>query len=244
MLAATVDGIRIVSLYAPNGRVVGSPFYEGKLPWFERLGDWLDDEAAGRGDPLVLGGDFNVAPTDADVWDPAAATADPRVRARARRVRALLDWGLVDVYRPVRRARPVLLVGLPGREVPQELRDADRPCCCPGRTSPDGSWTPRSIARRARAMSRPTTPPDRPRRTRPAVRPRLGGRWLSRTRPASTPARDVRITVRQRRLLPCCGTWVRAPLVPVGTCVEVMLGTSARARSAPRVAVDKEHAAG
>ncbi len=41
MLAATVDGLRIVSLYAPNGRVVGSPFYAGKLAWFERLARWV-----------------------------------------------------------------------------------------------------------------------------------------------------------------------------------------------------------
>ena len=41
MVAATVDGMRIVSLYAPNGRVVGSPFYTGKLAWFERLARWI-----------------------------------------------------------------------------------------------------------------------------------------------------------------------------------------------------------
>ena len=45
MLAATVDGIRLVSLYAPNGRVVGSPFYAGKLAWFERLARWIRDES-------------------------------------------------------------------------------------------------------------------------------------------------------------------------------------------------------
>ena len=50
MVAATIDGLRVVSVYAPNGRVVDSPFYVGKLRWFERLGRWLDDEvAAGRG---------------------------------------------------------------------------------------------------------------------------------------------------------------------------------------------------
>src|SRR6185312_13116213 len=58
MVAATVDGLRVVSLYAPNGRVVGSPFYEGKLAWFERLRRWLD-ETSSPDDPLVLGGDLN-----------------------------------------------------------------------------------------------------------------------------------------------------------------------------------------
>ena len=43
MVSAVCGGIRFVSLYAPNGRVVGSPFYEGKLRWFERLRRWLDE---------------------------------------------------------------------------------------------------------------------------------------------------------------------------------------------------------
>ena len=45
MVAATVDGLRIVSLYAPNGRIVGSPFYTGKLAWFERLARWIREDA-------------------------------------------------------------------------------------------------------------------------------------------------------------------------------------------------------
>ena len=68
-------GIRLVSLYAPNGRVVGSPFYMGKLAWFERLARWIRDESGVdlADGSLVLGGDLNVAPTDADVWDANAA---------------------------------------------------------------------------------------------------------------------------------------------------------------------------
>ena len=102
MLAATVDGLRIVSLYAPNGRVVGSPFYAGKLAWYERLGRWLDDEAARRGtsDGLVIGGDMNVAPTDLEVWDAAAVHGGTHVSEPERAAfRALLDRGLVDGYR-------------------------------------------------------------------------------------------------------------------------------------------------
>jgi exodeoxyribonuclease-3 len=100
-LAATVDGLRVVAVYAPNGRVVGSPFYEGKLRWFERLGRWIDDEiAAGRGDTLVVGGDFNVAPADIDVWDPRAAHGGTHVsEAERAAVAALRDRGLVDAYR-------------------------------------------------------------------------------------------------------------------------------------------------
>jgi len=101
MVAATVDGLRIVCVYAPNGRVVGSPFYAGKLQWFDRLGRWLDDEiAAGRGETLVVGGDYNVAPGDIDVWDPRAAHGGTHVsEAERKAVAALQERGLTDAYR-------------------------------------------------------------------------------------------------------------------------------------------------
>ena len=101
MLAATVDGLRIATVYGPNGRVVGSPFYAGKLAWFERVGRWLDDErAAGRTEHLVMGGDFNIAPTDVDVWDPDAVHGGTHVSEPERAAfRALLDRGLTDAYR-------------------------------------------------------------------------------------------------------------------------------------------------
>ena len=99
MMAATVDGIRMVTVYAPNGRVVGSPFYEAKLDWFERLARWLR-EAAAPDRPLVLGGDFNVAPTDVDVWDPRRCHGGTHVSEAERRAFArLCEWGLADAYR-------------------------------------------------------------------------------------------------------------------------------------------------
>ena len=99
MVAATVEGLRVVSLYAPNGRIVGSPFYNGKLVWFERLARWVR-ETTTPGDPLVLGGDLNVAPTDDDVWDPAAVHGGTHVSEPERSAfRALLDLGLTDAYR-------------------------------------------------------------------------------------------------------------------------------------------------
>jgi exodeoxyribonuclease III len=101
MLAATVDGLRVVCLYAPNGRVVGSPFYAGKLAWFERLGRWVR-EAGATGAPLLLGGDLNVAPTDLDVWDAAAVHGGTHVSEPERAAfRALLDLGLTDGYRAI-----------------------------------------------------------------------------------------------------------------------------------------------
>ena len=99
MIAATVAGLRVVSLYAPNGRVVDSPFYAGKLAWFERLARWIR-ETTSPADAVVLGGDLNVAPTDADVWDAAAVHGGTHVSERERAAfQALLDAGLSDAYR-------------------------------------------------------------------------------------------------------------------------------------------------
>ena len=105
MLSTTIAGIRFVSLYAPNGRVVGSPFFTGKLAWYERLAGWLA-EAADPKEPLVIGGDFNVAPADEDVWDARKVHGGTHVSAEERAAfRSLLDWGLVDSYRS-RRPEP------------------------------------------------------------------------------------------------------------------------------------------
>jgi exodeoxyribonuclease-3 len=105
MVSAVVDGIRFVSLYAPNGRVVGSPFYTGKLAWYDRLLKWLRDSAS-TSDALVVGGDMNVAPTDLDVWDAKAVHGGTHVSAQEREAfGALLSWGLVDGYRS-RRPEP------------------------------------------------------------------------------------------------------------------------------------------
>ncbi len=99
MISAVCGGVRVVSIYAPNGRVVDSPFYKAKLAWFDRLARWLSD-AADPTTPLVLGGDFNVAPTDADVWDPKACHGGTHVSEPERRAfLRLCAWGLTDAYR-------------------------------------------------------------------------------------------------------------------------------------------------
>ena len=99
MIAAVVGGVRLVSLYAPNGRVVDSIYYQAKLAWYERLARWLES-ACDPGAPLLLGGDFNVAPADADVWDAAAAHGGTHVSPPEREAFARLGrWGLVDAYR-------------------------------------------------------------------------------------------------------------------------------------------------
>jgi exodeoxyribonuclease III len=102
MLSAVVEGIRFVTLYAPNGRIVGSPFYAGKLAWYDRLVKWLRDNAS-PADALVVGGDMNVAPTDDDVWDAKAAHGGTHVSPAEREAFGdLLAWGLVDGYRSKR----------------------------------------------------------------------------------------------------------------------------------------------
>ncbi len=104
MISAVCGGVRVVSLYAPNGRVVDSPFYAGKLRWFERLSRWLA-ETRSPGEPLILGGDYNVTPADEDVWDVAAVHGGTHVsgpeRAALARLRA---WGLEDAFRRVQPA--------------------------------------------------------------------------------------------------------------------------------------------
>jgi exodeoxyribonuclease-3 len=99
MIAARCGGVRVVSLYAPNGRSVGSLFYQAKLAWFDRLARWLA-EAADASAPVVLGGDLNVAPDDIDVWDPRACHGGTHVSPPEREAfDRLCAWGLVDAYR-------------------------------------------------------------------------------------------------------------------------------------------------
>ena len=99
MIAATCGGVRVVSVYVPNGRSVGSPFYAAKLVWLERLRTWLTEQADAT-EPLVIGGDFNVAPEDADVWDPKALIGMTHVSPKERAaLAAITSWGLVDAYR-------------------------------------------------------------------------------------------------------------------------------------------------
>ena len=99
MIAARCGDVRVVSVYAPNGRAVGSRFYEAKLLWYDRLARWVC-EVSSPEDPLVIGGDFNVAPSDSDVWNPAAAHGGTHVSPRERDAFAtLMRCGFLDAYR-------------------------------------------------------------------------------------------------------------------------------------------------
>ena len=70
VIAATIDSVRVYSIYAPNGQAVGSPAYDYKLKWYARLQNCLrtNENVATH---VAVCGDFNVAPKDADVYDPA-----------------------------------------------------------------------------------------------------------------------------------------------------------------------------
>jgi exodeoxyribonuclease-3 len=99
MLSAVSGGIRFVSIYAPNGRSLGSPHYAAKLAWLERLSRWLVETQRPQ-DLIVLGGDFNIAPDDRDVWDAEACHGGTHVSPAERAAFArLCAWGLVDGYR-------------------------------------------------------------------------------------------------------------------------------------------------
>ena len=105
MVSAVCGGVRVVSLYAPNGRVVDSPFYEGKLRWFQRARRWLD-ESRSAGEPLVLGGDYNVTPSPEDVWSETKAHGGTHVSPKERaELASLREWGLTDTYRAQRPER-------------------------------------------------------------------------------------------------------------------------------------------
>lgn len=99
LLAATVEGVRIINVYVPNGQAVGTEAFAYKLAWLERL----RGELAARHSPeeaLLICGDFNVAPEAIDVHDPKRwdghVLFHPAERAA---LKQLCDWGLVDSFR-------------------------------------------------------------------------------------------------------------------------------------------------
>jgi exodeoxyribonuclease-3 len=104
VLATTVDEVRIVNLYVPNGSEVGSEKYAYKLGWLGALRGFLEAELA-QHDNLVVLGDFNIAPADADVFDPEkwgdAILCSPKEREALGK---LIDLGLTDVFRKFEQA--------------------------------------------------------------------------------------------------------------------------------------------
>ena len=99
LISARVDGVRVLSAYVPNGKVVGCDKWEYKLDWYQRLREHLAAHYSPDED-LVLCGDFNIAPEDRDVARPdewrGSVLCDEPTRER---LRAVIGWGLVDIIR-------------------------------------------------------------------------------------------------------------------------------------------------
>ena len=99
LLAATVAGIRIINVYVPNGQAVGTEKYKFKLNWMRRLRAYLD-ESYSTTEPVLLCGDFNVAPEERDVHDPdlwrGRILFSKAERAALAEIKA---WGFVDAFR-------------------------------------------------------------------------------------------------------------------------------------------------
>ena len=98
-VGATCGGVRVWSVYVPNGREPDHDHYSYKIAWFDALAATVGAELAAAPErPLAVIGDFNVAPTDADVWDPAQFVGSTHVTPAERRaLEAVRDVGLTDV---------------------------------------------------------------------------------------------------------------------------------------------------
>lgn len=99
LVSATCDAVRVSSVYVPNGREVGHEQYDYKLDWLARLQTHIDTTVKPTDDFAVCG-DFNIAPRDIDVWDPASFEGGTHVSPPEREALSQLQaWGLRDVFR-------------------------------------------------------------------------------------------------------------------------------------------------
>ena len=99
VIAGTVDGLRIVGAYFPNGQAPDSDKFVYKMRWLDALAAWLRTELVQHPE-LVLLGDFNIAPEDRDVYDPEGLRGTIHCTDVERaHFRALLELGLVDAFR-------------------------------------------------------------------------------------------------------------------------------------------------
>jgi len=100
VIAATIDGVRVINLYVVNGQDVGTDKYAYKLRWLEAVADWVARELAAHPNLVVLG-DFNIAPDARDVHDPEVWNESHILTSAAERLalQRLLDLGLHDAFR-------------------------------------------------------------------------------------------------------------------------------------------------
>jgi exodeoxyribonuclease III len=108
LIAATIEGVRVVDVYVPNGQAVGTPAFSYKLEWLERLRRELA-AAHTPGQQILLCGDFNVAPEPIDVHDPKKWAGGVLFTDEERAaVRRLCEWGLRDLFRDLHPGEPGL----------------------------------------------------------------------------------------------------------------------------------------
>jgi exodeoxyribonuclease-3 len=99
LIAADCGGVRVHSVYVPNGRSLDSEHYPAKLAWLARLRELLEETTA-PDRPVAVCGDFNVAPEDRDVWSPKEFEGTTHVSPPEREALGRLEsWGLVDAFR-------------------------------------------------------------------------------------------------------------------------------------------------
>jgi exodeoxyribonuclease III len=105
-LTATCGPVRVRSVYVPNGRTPEDPHYGYKLRWLDALAQAVHADAT-AGQPFAVMGDFNIAPADSDVWDPAAFVGSTHVTPQERAaLQAVLDGGLTDVMPRIAKGDP------------------------------------------------------------------------------------------------------------------------------------------
>lgn len=124
-IEGTVGEIGIASAYVPNGRSLADPAFTDKLTFLNRL---VARAEKWRDRPAIIAGDFNIAPGDLDVYDPARYLDSTHTSPEERRTLTdLAAMGYVDVFRQLQAEHPTVhLVGLSRRQLPQEPRHADR----------------------------------------------------------------------------------------------------------------------
>ncbi len=101
LIGAQIDGVTVICVYVPNGQEVGSDKYRYKLKWLEHLRAFLKEEVD-LNSPVLVCGDFNIAPTEEDVFDPKAwenqvLFSDPEKES----LKTIMGLGLTDLYREI-----------------------------------------------------------------------------------------------------------------------------------------------
>ena len=103
-IEGTIDGVRVASIYLPNGNPTPGEKFDYKLAWMDRLVAHVGNTLLPQEMPFVLGGDYNICPTDDDVYDPIGFADDALCRPESRaRFRSLINLGLTEAWRSLHR---------------------------------------------------------------------------------------------------------------------------------------------